>query len=54
MWLGDGGQKGLTAHTDKAAEAGVAVAEQLLGVGEGALHRFLAAGLDQLPHTVSL
>lgn len=51
--LGGCGQEALAGHADEAAEAGVAVAEQLFGVGEGALHRLLAPLVDRRPQSVS-
>ena len=39
--LDGGGHQALAAHPDQSAEAGIAMAEELLGVGEGALHGFL-------------
>jgi hypothetical protein len=46
--LGCGGHQALATRPDESAEAGIAVAEELLGVGEGALHGFLTARIDQL------
>src|SRR5690606_12613320 len=40
-------QQALAGDADKASKAGVAVAVQLLGVGEGAFHRFLAPLVDR-------
>ena len=40
--LGGGGDQALDAHAGQTSEAGVAVAVQLLGVGEGAFDGFLA------------
>lgn len=42
----------MTAHADEAAEAGVAMAKQPLGIGEGSLHRLFASGMDQFAHIV--
>jgi hypothetical protein len=46
--LGGGCEQALDAHAHQTSEAGIAVAVQLLGVGEGALDRLLAAAIDGL------
>ena len=46
--LGGGGEQALASDGEQSAEAGVAVAVELFGVGEGALDGFLAASVDAL------
>ena len=43
-----GGQQTLASDPDERAEARIAMAVQLLGVGEGTLHRLLAPFVDRL------
>jgi len=44
--LGGGSEQALTRDGDQSAEAGVAVAMELLGVGEGAFDGLLAPAVD--------
>lgn len=46
--LGGCSQQALAGDTGETSEAGIAVAMQLLGIGKGALDRFLAAFVDRL------
>ncbi len=53
--LGARGEQALPSNLDQAAEAGIAVPVKLLGIGEGALHRFLAPLVDRLaPRRLSM
>lgn len=53
--LGSGRQQTLPCEIVEAAQAGIAVAVELLGVGEGALHRLLSSFVDGLaPRCLSM